>query len=62
MADFLLGKTDFQNDYCNDIEYEYVIDMHRRVITGQYGSEEIYTLSFDALKSHIRFEHIVPRD
>lgn len=61
LADFLLGNTRFKNDDGNDIEYEYVIDMSRGIITGQHFDEEIYTLSFDALKSHIRFEHIVPR-
>lgn len=62
LADFLLGKTDYKNDYGDDIEYEYTIDMKRGIITGQRFDDPIYALAFNQLKLHMRFEHVVPKE
>lgn len=60
LADFLLGNTVFKNDDCNDIEYEYVIDIRQETIRGQRFDDPVYTLTFDQLRGYTRFEHIVP--
>jgi hypothetical protein len=62
-ADFLLGKTTYKNNNCDDIEYEYTIHMNCSVILGRHVLDEnnhTYRLTFDQLKSHFRFEHITP--
>jgi hypothetical protein len=58
---FLEGKTEYKNDPCDDIEYEYILDADLGTFVGEHY-DECYMLHFDQILAGKDFDSMIPAE
>ncbi len=59
LEDVFTNKVNIQFNDCQDIQYEYIIDLENQKLLAKHGEYTVLKLNFEMIKNNINFSDIV---